>query len=57
MANSKPTVAARVPQRVREWISNEAERRDRKMSYVIEELLEEGIERREEAAREEAVPA
>ena len=48
MPNPKPTVAARVPEWVREWICNEAERRDRKKSYIIEELLVEGIERREE---------
>jgi len=58
MPNTKPTVAARVPEWVREWISQEASRRDRKKSYVIEELLREGIQRREGDGEEsEVVPA
>ena len=56
MGNSKPTLASRVSEWVYEWIETEAERRDRKKAYIVRELLEEGIERREQE-REEAVPA
>jgi len=57
MGNSKPTIASRVPEWVYEWVDTEAERRDRKKAYIMRELLEEGIERRERKREEEAVPA
>jgi len=45
MANSKPTIAARVKKRHRDWIEREAERRDRSKGYIIRELLEDAIGR------------
>jgi len=48
MANSKKTVGSRVEPEKREWIEREAERRDRSMSYIVNELITEAIERREE---------
>jgi predicted DNA-binding protein len=57
MANSKPTLASRVPAWMYEWVEIEAERRDRKKAYIMRELLEEGIERRERDREEKAVPA
>ena len=58
MANTKPMVGGRVEPEAREWIEREAERRDRSMSYIVNELITEGIERREEDGEEpEAIPA
>ena len=57
MANSKPTLSSRVPKWVYEWVQIEADRRDRKKAYIIRELLEEAIERRDREHEEEAVPA
>jgi predicted DNA-binding protein len=57
MGNSKPTLATRVSEWVYEWIETEAERRDRKKAYIVRELLEEGIERREQEHEDDAVPA
>ena len=49
MANSKPTLASRVPEWMYEWIETEAERRDRKKAYIVRELLEDAIHDRDEA--------
>lgn len=58
MGNPNPMVGARVDPDIRDWIEQEAERRDRKKAYIVRELLEEGIERREGDGEEpEAVPA
>jgi len=58
MANSKQTVGGRVEPEKRAWIEREAERRDRSISYIVNELITESIERREEDGEEpEAVPA
>jgi predicted DNA-binding protein len=48
---------ARVHPDVKQWISDEAKRRDRPEAYIVRELLEEGIERRRREREEEAVPA
>ena len=48
MANPKPMVGARVDPTVKRWISEEAERRDRPEAYIVRELLDEAIERRDE---------
>jgi len=57
MGNPKPMTAARVDPDVKRWISDEAKRRDRPEAYIVRELLEEGIERREREREDEAVPA
>jgi len=57
MANSKETVGSRVEAEKREWIEREAERRDRSISYIVNELITEGIERREDRKESETVPA
>jgi predicted DNA-binding protein len=41
------SVVSRVESEKREWIEREAQRRDRSISYVVRELITEGIERRE----------
>jgi predicted transcriptional regulator len=48
MAKTKQTIAGRVDPWIRTWIKREAERRDRTMSYIFEELLEESIQRRQD---------
>lgn len=57
MPSRKQTVGGRVEPEKREWIEREAKRRDRSISYIVNELITEGIERREQADEEEAVPA
>ena len=57
MSNPKPMTGARVHPDVKRWISDEAKRRDRPEAYIVRELLEEGIERREQEHEEDAVPA
>jgi predicted DNA-binding protein len=57
MANPNPMAGARVDPEVKEWIVQEAKRRDRPEAYIIRELLEESIERREKEDQAEAVPA
>lgn len=56
MANTKQTVGGRVEPEKREWIEREAEQRDRSISYIVNELITEGIERREEGGEEEEEP-
>jgi predicted DNA-binding protein len=57
MANSKETVGGRVEPEKREWIEREAEQRDRSISYIVNELITEGIERREQDRQGDTVPA
>jgi len=58
MGNTKPMIGGRVDPETREWIEREAERRDRTMSYIVDELLRESIERREQDGEKlEAVSA
>jgi len=47
MGNTKPMIGGRVDPETREWIEREAEQRDRSISYIVDELLTESIERRE----------
>jgi hypothetical protein len=56
MPKRKQTVGGRVEPKKREWIEREAEKRDRSISYIVNELITESIKRREQE-REEAVPA
>ena len=57
MGNPKPMTGARVDPDVKQWISDEAKRRDRPEAYIVRELLEESIERRERERKEDAIPA
>jgi len=57
MPNRKQTVGGRVEPKKREWIEREAEERDRTISYIVNELITESIERRERDREEEAIPA
>jgi len=53
----KQTVGGRVEPKKREWIEREAEKRDRSISYIVNELITESIKRREREREEEPVPA
>jgi hypothetical protein len=57
MPKRKQTVGGRVEPKKRKWIEREAEKRDRSISYIVNELITESIERRERDREEEAVPA
>jgi predicted transcriptional regulator len=57
MGNPKPMTGARVDPDIKQWLSDEAERRDRPEAYIVRELLEESIERREQEREDEVVPA
>jgi len=57
MPNRKETIGGRVEPEKREWIEREAEKRDRSMSYIVNELITEGIERREKDRDPKAVAA
>ena len=57
MPNRKQTVGGRVEPEKRDWIEREAQKRDRSISYIVNELITESIERREQDREDEAVPA
>jgi len=57
MPKRKQTVGGRVEPKKRQWIEREAEDRDRSISYIVNELITESIERREQEHEDEAVPA
>ena len=57
MANRKQTVGGRVEPEKRAWIEREAEKRDRSISYIVNELITESIERHEREREDKPVPA